>query len=259
MTSDMGPLIVSGSDDMIKVDSQLTDESGLLSNSGIKFLKGNSLSELVRHRIEEMIVGGHFAPNERINELSLASQCGVSRAPVREACRALAAIGLLEYIPNRGLFVRQMNDAELREVDIARGFAFGAVAWSLTENITPAGLHLLRGHLLGMSEAVFAHDVSAYYPLNVAFHSALCELCGNDRLANTYQGFARELHVQRFKGLSAPASLTTSNLEHENIIDAVAAGDPQAAFNAARTHVMNGYARIIEQRTNTEAAQASEK
>ncbi|RDD72069.1 GntR family transcriptional regulator [Paracoccus versutus] len=235
---------------------QKSEESGQPGTSGIRFLKGNSLSELVRHEIEAMIVAGHFAPNERINEMSLAAQCGVSRAPVREACRALAAVGLLEYIPNRGLFVRQMDEAELREVDIARGFAFGAVAWSLAENATPAQLHELRGHILGMDEAVAADDVSAYYPLNVAFHTALCEMCGNRRLANTYQGFARELHVQRFRGLSAPASLHLSNREHGQIVEAIAAGDPQAAFDAARGHVMNGYARILEQRRAMEEGQA---
>src|SRR5690606_24220479 len=107
-------------------------------------------------------------------------------------------------------------------------------------------------------DAVAADDVSAYYPLNVAFHSALCEMCGNRRLAGTYQGFARELHVQRFRGLSAPASLHLSNREHGQIVDAVAAGDPQAAFDAARGHVMNGYARILDQRRTMEEMHADE-
>lgn len=225
------------------------EEAGI---SGIKFLKGTSISELVRHEIEAMIIAGRFVPNERINELSLANQIGVSRAPVREACRALAGVGLLEYVPNRGLFVRQMDDEELREVTIARGFALGAVAWSLAENVTRAQLHELRGHIIAMDEAVAAEDVSAYYPLNVAFHSALCEMCGNRRLAGIYQGFARELHVQRFRGLSAPDSLVISNTEHAQIVDAVGEGDLQKAFEVARNHVMKGYTRILEQRRSLE-------
>ncbi|MCT8331583.1 GntR family transcriptional regulator [Albidovulum sediminis] len=239
---------------MARIIAQDAEDTGQPGMSGIRFLKGTSLSELVRKEIEAMIIAGHFAPNERINELSLATQCGVSRAPVREACRALAAIGLLEYIPNRGLFVRQMDEAELREVDIARGFAFGAVAWSLAENASAMQVHELRGHILRMEEVVRSGSVGAYYPLNVSFHQALCDMCGNRRLAATYQGFARELHVQRFRGLSAPASLELSNREHGEIVEAIAESNPQAAFDAARGHVMNGYARILEQRRLLEGA-----
>jgi DNA-binding GntR family transcriptional regulator len=233
---------------MARLSGQDDEDAGQPGTSGIRFLKGTSLSELVRHEIEAMIIAGHFAPNERINELSLAAKCGVSRAPVREACRALAAVGLVEYIPNRGIFVRQMDEAELREVDIARGFALGAVAWSLAETATASQIHELRGHILGMEKVVVSGDVSDYYPLNVAFHQALCDMCGNRRLAGTYQGFARELHVQRFRGLSAPASLELSNREHAEIVEAIAKGDAQSAFDAARGHVMSGYARILEQR-----------
>ena len=218
------------------------------------FLKTNSLTELVRHQIEAMIVAGQFAPNERINELSLARHCGVSRAPVREACRALAAIGLLEYIPNRGIFVPQMDEEELRELTVARGFALGSVAWALAESATQAQVAALRRQVLEMAEAVAAADVSSYYPLNVGFHTALCEMCGNRRLGAVYQGFARELHVQRFRGLSASDSLIVSNGEHLAIIEAVAAGDPKRAFDVARSHVMNGYVRMIEQRRTLAAA-----
>lgn len=217
------------------------DVSGM---SAIEFLKASSLADVVRHEIEAMIVSGQFVPNERINELNLAQKLGVSRAPVREACRALAAIGLLEYIPNRGLFVRQLDEEELREVAEARAYVFASIAYVLAERVTDNAIGELSRLVKEMKEIARLGDVSAYYPINLRFHDSLCEMCGNRRLASTYQGFARELHVQRFRALSAGDNLGISNREHADILAALKVRDPLRAYIAGRAHVMNGFRRF---------------
>ncbi|MGV6872228.1 FCD domain-containing protein [Pseudochelatococcus sp. B33] len=223
--------------------------------SAIEFLKARSLADVVRHEIEALIVNGHFAPNERINELSLAQKLGVSRAPVREACRALAAIGLLDYIPNRGLFVRLLDETELHDVAQARAYALASIACALAERVTDAQVAELSRLVAELEEIARLWDVSAYYPVNLRFHDSLCEMCGNRRMASVYQGFARELHVQRFRALSAGDNLGVSNREHADIVKALSARDPLRAFIAGRAHVLNGFRRIQSDR-GIEAANA---
>ncbi|MET1026043.1 MAG: GntR family transcriptional regulator, partial [Dongiaceae bacterium] len=88
--------------------------------SDIDFLRTRSLANVVQHEIERMIVDGELKPNERVNENALAQRLRVSRGPIREACSALAAIGLIEIVPNRGFFVRALSDEEALDLSEAR-------------------------------------------------------------------------------------------------------------------------------------------
>src|SRR5262245_2071371 len=92
--------------------------------SPLDFLRTRNLSNVVQTEIERMIVDGEFAPNQRINENALAQRLGVSRGPIREACSALAALGLIQVIPNRGFFVRELSEQEAHEVSEARAGVF---------------------------------------------------------------------------------------------------------------------------------------
>lgn len=222
--------------------------------SAIEFLKTSSLADVVRHEIEAMIVNGLFMPNQHINEFNLAQKLGVSRAPVREACRTLAAIGLLEYVPNRGIFVPLLDDAELHDVAQARAYALASVASVLAERITDSEVAVLLQMVEEMDAVAKRGDVSDYYPINLRFHDALCAMCGNRRMATSYQSFARELHVQRFRTLAAKENLVLSNSEHAAIVAGLAARDPMQSMVAARTHVLNGFARIKMMRTALEKA-----
>ena len=209
----------------------------------IEFLRTRSLSTVVQAEVERMIVDGDLTPNERINEVTLAKRLGVSRGPIREACSALAAIGLIEIIPNRGFFVRELSPEEAMEVSEARAGVFGCLVMILAERATDEHISALRDLLAQMEAIVPTGEVSRYYPINLAFHAALASMGGNRRLEQSYQSFVRELHIQRYRALSSADVLEVSNAEHRAIVDAVAARDPERAFSAARSHILNGAAR----------------
>ncbi len=96
----------------------------------LEFLKAHSLSSLVRRELEKLILSGEFAPGERLNEYVLAARFSVSRGPVREACRALAEKGLLDLVPNRGVFMRKIDEGHAAALyDVRAGlFALGGKA-----------------------------------------------------------------------------------------------------------------------------------
>lgn len=211
--------------------------------SAIDFLRTRSLSNVVQAEIERMIIDGELKPNERVNENALSQRLGVSRGPIREACSALAAMGLIEIIPNRGFFIRALSNDEAQDLSEARASVFGCMAMMAAERVTDEEIALLKGLVTQMEKLASGGDVHIYYPVNLEFHQQIAALSGNKRLAAIYASFVRELHIQRYRALSSPDVLHISNSEHRAIVEALEQRDPAKALIAARAHILNGIER----------------
>jgi DNA-binding GntR family transcriptional regulator len=212
----------------------------------INFLRTRSLATVVQAEIERRIIDGELKPNERLNENSLSQQLGVSRGPIREACSALAAMGLIEIIPNRGFFIRALSNDEAQDLSEARASVFGCMAMILAERVTTAQLAILDGLVQRMEEIVALGDVHVYYPVNLEFHRQIAAMAGNNRLEMIYQSFVRELHIQRYRALASHDVLAISNAEHRAIVETLRAGDPVKALVAGRDHILNGIVRTLK-------------
>ncbi|OUE40555.1 hypothetical protein BZY95_13970 [Billgrantia desiderata SP1] len=208
-------------------------------------LQAHSLTSLAQREIERMILGGEFTPGERINENALAIQLGISRGPVREACRALAAMGLVQLVPNRGVFIRVISEGEAREVYEMRAGIFGYAGMLLAPRITDDQLAYLSLLVEQMEGAAQANDFDRYYPPNLTFHDYLVSATNNQCLISTYHDLVRQLHLFRTHGLVAGNGMLESNREHREIVEALAARDPQHAFNAMASHVNAGQRRAL--------------
>jgi len=211
--------------------------------SAIDILRTRSLANVVQAEIERMIIDGELKPNERVNENGLSQRLGVSRGPIREACSALAAMGLIEIIPNRGFFIRALSNNEAQDLSEARACVFGSMAMMLAERITDPQIAVLRALLQKMDEIADLGDVHVYYPVNLEFHKQIAQMAGNARLEAIYQSFVRELHIQRYRALSSHDVLHVSNGEHRAIVDALEARDPIRSLVTARAHILNGIVR----------------
>lgn len=206
-------------------------------------VRARSLSDQVRAAIERMILDGALAPNQRVNENALAQALGVSRGPVREACSSLAGMGLMEAIPNRGFFVRALSEEEARDVAEARTGVFAYCARLFATYATPADLARLRELVEEMERQAKASDSAGYYDTNLEFHGTVAARCGNRRLAEIYAGLVRELHIHRLRGLGNIEAMLDSNAGHRALVEALAARDPAAAFEAARMNAARGMTR----------------
>jgi DNA-binding GntR family transcriptional regulator len=209
----------------------------------LEILKSQSLTTLLKAEIERMILDGSFAAGERINENALATRFGVSRGPVREACRALVELGFVELIPNRGVFIRKIERREAEELYDVRAGLTGLAARLLAKVATDSQLDVLELLLDRMDASALSLD--DYYPLNLEFHDRLVEFTGNDRLVAAYRQLVKELHLFRARGLLQGGGLAVSNAEHRDIIAAVRARDPVRAFEAAYHHVECGKTRMV--------------
>jgi DNA-binding GntR family transcriptional regulator len=211
----------------------------------LDILRYQSMTSVLKHEIEQLVLSGHFASGERLNENALAVRFQVSRGPVREACRALAESGLLELIPNRGVFVRNVSEEEASDAYDVRAALFALAARLAAQRITPEDLASLDEMLDAMDGYAEEESLDEYYSINLKFHQMILRASGNRRLLSDYASLIKELHLFRARGLLHGGGLHKSNFEHRNIVAAIRAGDPENAFRTAFEHVQNGKERML--------------
>ena len=208
-------------------------------------LRENSLSGVVRHEIERLILSGELPTGTRVNENAIALRLGVSRGPVREACRALVELGLLDLIPNRGVFVRSLDRHDVEEVYDLRAGLTGLAGSLLAAKVTDAEVDRLRVLVEEMDKAADGGDFRSFYPVNLEFHDVILQLTGNSRLIKSYRALVKEFQLFRTHGLVQSDALKESNQEHHAILEALEQRDAGAAYQASFRHVQHGKQRMF--------------
>lgn len=211
----------------------------------LALLQKHSLASQLEDEIERLILQGTLRVGDRINELQLADRFGISRSPVREALRTLEASGLIEAVPNRGIFVRRVETAQALKVYGVRATLFGYAAQLLAEVARPDDLARLQDLHGAMGAAAETHRFEVYFPLNFAFHDFIVEAGGNDVLAAQYRGLVKQLRLFRGRNLMSGDTMAVSHREHAIIVEAVVSRDPAAAYRAAFDHVELGRQRVM--------------
>ncbi|WP_299615811.1 FCD domain-containing protein [Pelagibius sp.] len=206
---------------------------------------GGSLTNRVQAAIEEMIMNGELRGGDKVNEITLSERFGTSRGPLREACRALAQEGLLVAIPNRGVFVRELDLREALEVYDVRSALDELMGRLIAERVDDAQVRELYGLVDAMDRAAAERDLERYYPTNLEFHNRLLALANNRRLQRLYKGLVKELHLFRRKGLLQLGSMRISNEEHRQIVQSIEARDPIAAGVCMKSHVLAAKQRLL--------------
>lgn len=218
--------------------------------NAFEILRSSSLPMLLEQEIERVILGGGFAPGDHINEKELALRFGISRGPVREALRSLDSSGLVEQVPNRGVFVRRLTAAEAFDVYDVRAALFGLAGKLLAERVTADGVTQLKAYIADMDAAVAADDFEAYVKINFVFHEFIVVSAGNPTLAQQYLTLVKQLRLYRARSLMLGDAMHASHLEHHAMVDAVAARDPAGALAAHTRHVEAAKERLMSATPN---------
>ncbi len=211
----------------------------------LKILRTHSLSTVVFDNLENAIVTGEMEPGERINETAVAERYGVSRGPVREACRRLEEAGLVDFIVNRGVFVKKLAFEDAVEIYQIRAALFAFAGRVLAHRITNEQIGVLQRLIDEMEAAAVRQDARTYYARNLEFHASLMQFTGYRRLVRLYEGLNKELHVFRRRGLNDDTNRQTSSREHRAIIEALRGGSPAHIARVMRTHSMAGINRTL--------------
>ncbi len=209
-------------------------------------LRQRSLVLEVRDELERMILLGEVGAGERLNEISLAEQLGVSRGPVREAARSLEREGLVKAVANKGVFVRKLSLEEALELyDLRAGIA-GYLCTRAADRATAEAKIEIRAFVDQMDEAILDGDEKRYFELNLAFHNRIATVSGATRARELYASLGKEVRLMRLRVLTGQPSLMVSNAEHGRIVAAIERGDSAAARIEGAQHHINGKARLLE-------------
>ena len=194
--------------------------------------------------LRRMILSGELAPGERLRELRLCTQLGVSRTPVREAVRTLAAEGLVRLLPNRSSVVAGPDPADVVHLFTVFGTLEGLAGELACRNITDAQLAAIATM---QHEMVLLHQQGAraeYLAHNHAIHRAVVEAAANPVLQATWEGLLPRVHQARAVANRDPARWMQAVYEHASIFAALAARDGALLSRLMREHFTNGLASI---------------
>ncbi len=197
------------------------------------------LRELVFEALREAIITGHLAPGERLMELQLAEELGVSRTPVREAIRKLELEGLVHMIPRKGAYVATLSMKDIVEVFEIRGALEGLAAALAAESITDEELEELERHLVMAAEQIGNADLEGMVEVDTGFHQILYKASRNERLTQIISNLREQIQRYRLTSLSYPGRMKIALEEHREIVDAVSARDPDLARKLAQEHIEN--------------------
>ena len=199
----------------------------------------SSFSEKVYSAILELLIHHHVRPGEKISEKSIASSLNVSRTPVREALRRLAADGLVDYYPRRGVFAKEITAQDIRELyDIRRCLEVQAARMTIG-NIPDAHIDGIDALIDACHNSDGVDFIEAEVRLDREIHRTINTFCGNRRLMmmlvklDHLAKFMRVIHFNREEVVRDNFS------EHENIWNALKKQDEETMVLLLEKHLDN--------------------
>lgn len=218
----------------MKIDAVLPESADPKSRSAP--LVHQQLSQLVTARLRDQILAGEFAPGDRLVEGRIAEDLDVSRVPVREALRALAAEGLVEIRPRHGAVVASLEPSAAREMVQIRATLEGLNARLAAEHRTPQLLQQIEQVLAEGRTRLESGEGNGLQDLNTRFHDLLYAAGANAMLAELMRSLRER--TQRLFIETSEDEVRQSWEEHAAILRAVQSGDAALAALLAERHVM---------------------
>lgn len=215
-------------------------------------LRKRSLKESVFDLLHQRIVAGKYAPGEWLRQEDISSQLGVSQTPVREALDLLVSVGLAERVPYRGVRVPEWSRGEIVDAYILRLVLESSAARLAALNITPAQLDYLSKTIQQTKTLTRLEDMSVHRRLNKLFHLAIAEASGNRLMSKLYEMTSNlfpdwRLYEYMFRHPELlESSLGREYAEHQAIVEAISAHNPEQASLRAVQHIRNLKPELVD-------------
>jgi DNA-binding GntR family transcriptional regulator len=195
------------------------------------------LHETVTTALRKMIVEGTLAPGARLNERELCGVLGVSRTPLREALKVLAAEGLIDHQPNRGAVVAVMTEDEIGNTFDLLGCLESFAGELACAKITGTDLSELKALHFSMLACHSRGDLPGYYEYNRTIHDMINRLADNAVLRETYLALNRRVEGLRFRSNHDTQKWARAVAEHGQMIEALEARDGARMAKLMRQHL----------------------
>jgi len=218
--------------------------TGLEAGTSLGGLTKTSLREQALDRLRNAVTSGQLKPGTRLVETELSSALGISRGTLREALRQLQQEGLVETGERGRLTVRTLTDAEILDMFAVRAALEGLAAYIVSGRPDRA---LLVTQLQAALDALDAASgsINDMVEVDLNFHQILCELTGNTTLVRTWEALAGSIRMSIMFAGTDKAIANMSVPRHQQIIDAIATGDPDIARTAVDDHMREAAQNLL--------------
>ncbi len=212
----------------------------------IKLDSYKPLREVVAETLREAIVSGVLDPGERLMEIQLAEELGVSRTPVREAIRKLELEGFVVMIPRRGTYVADLSIKDINEVFEIRTALDVLAAGLAVERITEDELEQLERLLVEIGDLIEQDDADKLVEADGQFHDILYRASRNDRLVGIINNLREQFTRFRSISIAYPGRIQKTVEEHRRLVEAIASRDTDLAQQIAREHMENSEQTLLQ-------------
>jgi DNA-binding GntR family transcriptional regulator len=198
--------------------------------------------------LKEQILEGRLVPGQRLISRDLIEELGISRGPLREAFRRLAADGLVDLIPNRGAVVRRLSVDEIANLYQVREALEGFAARRAAEVIDAGDNRARFTEVLERGRRHFTRpDFQAFVVDNRQFHRVIVDMCDNPQLSELIDKYQLPVFmIQLRQRIGVDEIVRNSLAEHEAIATGILAGDPDAASEAMRRHLWHSADALVK-------------
>jgi DNA-binding GntR family transcriptional regulator len=197
------------------------------------------------HQLRERILGGEYAPGERLGEVELAEKFGLSRTPVREALRRLAAEGLVDITTNKGARVVEYPPPDLEYIFMIRAHVEGLAARAAAQTASAAEIDRLDHIATVLKDHAEAGNLDEVYRLNAEYHATINGLAGSPVVSNTVGTLIHASVLQRTLHAFDDAAMRRSVNHHLEIVAALRARDGDWAEAVMHAHLLSARASLL--------------
>lgn len=201
-------------------------------------LTPKALYEEVAEQLRQRIFRRELEPGSWIDELKIAEEFGISRTPLREALKVLAAEGLVTMKVRRGAYVTEMSEKDLRDVYHLLSLLESDAAGVVAERATPEQQQTLRDLHAELESA--AGNREAFFSVNERFHMALLDMADNRWRSQMVADLRKVMKLNRHNSLFKQGRIEDSLSEHRAILDAMLSRDAEGTRHAMQAHFAQG-------------------
>jgi len=196
------------------------------------------LRDIVFENLRQAILEGKLEPGQRLMEVQLAEQLGVSRTPVREAIRKLELEGLVIMLPRKGAYVANVSLKDIIDVLEIRASLEGLAASLATERIRDEELEKLKTIAEEFKQSLVNNEnIEIQLKKDVEFHECIFNATNNKKLVQLINSLWEQVYRFRVTYVSDVDMSSKILEEHQNILDAISKGDPELAQKYAIEHI----------------------
>ena len=185
-----------------------------------------------------MVFERQLAPGEWIDELALARDWKISRTPLREALKVLAAEGLVELVPRQGCRVTELSEDDADALFPVMAMLEGRCAFEAVSRLMPADVRTLQRLHATLEKHAAARNIDGYYRANHEFHTAVQALAANRWLDRATSDLRRFVRLLRGRQLNLPGRIEASIGEHRRLLAAIEQRDAPRAEQLMHDHLM---------------------